>query len=251
MGEQSKAGLDPATAAALPLRRDIVALLEYIRDHKVIGTQAQGNLPLKAVREITARFVEPLALETTIGQHTFRIRSEENLWPLYFRRVLADVGGLLRGGRARTWRLTKAGERFLASEPTEQVCHLLATWWFRVNWLIAFPFAGMGQALPPGLNRTVLAHLHRLHVGEKVDFATFADRIIQETGLTWQARETTFARMALHGGLGRMVINVLVDFGAVEGEYADQPVGQGTIRKLVAFRLTPFGKGLLDSLRSQ
>ena len=48
-----------AQADALPLRRDMVTLLGYVRDHKVVGTQSTGNMPRKAVREVTARFAEP------------------------------------------------------------------------------------------------------------------------------------------------------------------------------------------------
>jgi len=88
-------------ADALPLRRDMVALLTYVHDNRVTGTQSTGNLPLKAVREVTARFVHPPVLETTVGDRTFRVRSEYDAWPLYFLHTLADVGGLLVGGRAR------------------------------------------------------------------------------------------------------------------------------------------------------
>lgn len=48
-----------ARAEALPLRRDMVTLLTCVRDNRVVGTQSTGNPPLKAVREVTARFVHP------------------------------------------------------------------------------------------------------------------------------------------------------------------------------------------------
>jgi hypothetical protein len=88
-------------AIDLPLRRDMVTLITYVRDNRVTGTQSTGNLPLKAVREVTARFVHPPVLETTVGDRTFRVRSEYEVWPLYFLHTLVDVGGLLVGGRAR------------------------------------------------------------------------------------------------------------------------------------------------------
>jgi hypothetical protein len=235
-------------ADALPLRRDMVTLITYVRDNRVTGTQSTGNLPLKAVREVTARFVYPPALETTVGDRTFRVRSEYDVWSLYFLHTLADVGGLLVGGRARRWRLTPEGARFLVTSPPLQVWILFTIWWKRVNWLIAYPFGGMGESLPPRFEEITLAHLLSLSVDTRIPFESFADRLIQETRLTWTAPDMTYARMLLHGAVRRMVIEILAGFGAVEPEYQDKPLGRGTTRELVAFRVTPFGRGLLEAL---
>ena len=92
------------TAEELPLRRDMVVLLAYLRDNKVTGTQVAGNLPLKAAKEISTRFVQPPAWEDVIGEHVFKVRSSGDIWPIYFLRVLADVGKLLEGGSSRLFR---------------------------------------------------------------------------------------------------------------------------------------------------
>jgi hypothetical protein len=84
-------------AEELPLRRDVVTLLSYLRDNKVTGTQSTGNFPLKAVHEICARFVDPPKLEDD-GDYKYRVRSETEVWPLHFRHILAAVGGLITGG---------------------------------------------------------------------------------------------------------------------------------------------------------
>jgi hypothetical protein len=238
-------------AIDLPLRQDMVTLITYVRDNRVTGTQNTGNLPLKAVREVTARFVHPPALETTVGDHTFRVRSEYDVWPLYFLHTLADVGGLLVGGRARRWRFTPEGAHFLVTSPPFQVWILFTVWWERVNWLIAYPFGGMGESLPPRFEEITLAHLLSLSVDTRIPFEPFADRLIQETRLTWTAPSMTYARMLLHGAVRRMVIEILADFGAVEPEYEEKPLGRGTTRELIAFRVTPFGQGLLESLGSR
>jgi len=237
-----------ARAEALPLRRDMVTLLTYVRDNRVTGTQSTGNLPLKAVREVTARFVHPPQLERTIGDHTYRVRSEDDVWPLSFLHTLAYVGGLLEGGPSRRWRLTPGGAEFLTASPLIQVWILLVIWWERVNWLIAYPFTGMGESLPPHFNKITLAHLLSLPVGKRIPFEPFADRLIQETGLKWTAPDMTHAQMSLHGAIRRMVIGILADFQVVEPEYQDKPLGSGTISELVAFQINPFGRGLLESL---
>jgi len=45
-----------------------------------------------------------------------------------------------------------------------------------------------------------------------------------------------------------MVIRILADFGAVEREYREEPLGKTTISRLAAFGITPLGKALLDAL---
>ena len=239
-----------AQAEALPLRRDMVTLLTYLRDNRVTGTQSTGNLPLKAVREVTACFVHPPQLERTIGEYTSRVRSEDDVWPLYFLHTLAYVGGLLEGGPSRRWRLTPDGAKFLNASPPIQMWILFTFWWERVNWLIAFPFTGMGESLPPRFTEITLAHLLSLPANTRTPFEPFADRLIQETGLKWTAPNMTHARMSLRSAIRRMVIGILADFEVVEPEYQAKPLGRSTFRELAAFQITSFGKGLLESLEA-
>ena len=243
-------GDEIAQVEALPLRRDMVTLLTYLHENRVRGTRSTGNFPLKAVREVTARFVNPPELDRTIGDHTFRLRSEYNVWPLYFLHALADVGGLLEGGPAQPWVLTPSGARFLTASPLAQVWMLFATWWGRINWLIAYPFGGIGESLPPHFEKITLAHLLSLPSDTRIPFEPFADRLIQESGLKWTAPDMTHAQMLLRGAIKRMVIGILADFDMVEREYWDKPLGKGTIRELVAFQITSFGRGLLESLEA-
>jgi hypothetical protein len=239
-------------AEALPLRRDMETLLTFVRDNKVVGTQGAGNMPMKAVREVTARFVNPPKLEATIGDHVLRIRSETELWPLYFLRVLAEVGGLLKIGSARRWRLTRKGESFLSAVPILQVASLLTIWWNKVNWLIAYPYTGMGKALPRFFKLYTLDDLLALPAETHIAFEEFADTLIEKTGLTWGAPDNIIAKSiatsALHGSIERMVIHILADFGAIEREYREEPLGKGTTSSLVAFEITPLGESLLEAV---
>ena len=200
------------------------------------------------VRKVTARFVDPPQLETTVGDHTYRLRSEADLWPLYYLHILAEVGGLLAIAPVRRWRLTPEGEGFLGTAPLHQVSFLLTVWWYEVNWLVAYPFEGMGDALPPFFNLVTLARLHSLLIGTPISFEEFADGLIEKTGLTWTAQNSSAATMLLRGSIIRMVIHILANFGVVKREYREEPLGQGTISRLGAFEITPFGKALLDAV---
>ncbi len=233
---------------ALPLRRDIVTLLTYVRDNKVVGAQSTGNMPLKAVREVTARFVNPPELESTVGEYTYRIRSEVDLWALHFLRIIAEVGRLITVAPGRRWRLTSKGAEFLAAEPILQVVSSLAIWWFEVNWLVAYSYEGMGDDLPPSFNRITLNHLLSQPILEKIVFKDFANELIEETGLTWTAKKISAAPMLLRGSIARMVIHIIANFGLIEREYKEEQIGKETTPMLDAFEITPFGRALLEAM---
>lgn len=235
-------------AEELPLRRDMIALLTYLRDNKVTGTQSTGNLPLKAVHEICARFVNPPKLEEAIGEHIHRVRSEAEVWPLYFRHVLASVGGLVTGGLGRRWKLTPLGERFLAASASQQVWHLLATWWMQTNWAIASPYDFEDGYMPAGFSRLALKHMLDLPLAEPASFEPFADRMIEESRMVWPIQDQDRARRILRSIIERMVINPLVDFGILQTEYEPHKTLGAEFRELSTSRITPFGRGLLKAV---
>ena len=245
-------GLDDdqaARAESLPLRRDVIALLAYLGENRVTGTQSTGNLPLKAVREITAQFVDPPELDQVIGDNVYRLRSEADVWPLYYRHVLASVGGWAAGGPGRRWRLTPRGEQFLAMPAPIQVWLLLDTWWTQVNWAIASPVDIRGGDLPIRFRELALNHLLDLRPGEPASFAPFADRLIEDVGLVWPIEDQDRARDILQAVVKRTVIKPLIDFGMLAADYRPHKLLGAKYPELSAFQVTPFGKGLLNSLR--
>jgi hypothetical protein len=239
-----------AQAENLPLRRDLVALLTYLRENRVTGTQATGNLPLKAVREICAMFVDPPKLETVIGDKVYRIRSEGDVWPLYFRHALADVGGWVTGGPGRRWRVTPSGERFLAMPPPLQVWLLLDAWCTEANWAIASPFEIEGDQFPTRFRELALNYLLDLPPGEPAPFEPFADRLVEDAGLVWPIENQDHARGILQTIVERTVVNPLIGFGVLAVDYRPHQVLGAEFRELSALQVTPFGKGLLRSLRT-
>jgi hypothetical protein len=245
---QSLTAKERAQLDELPVRRDTVSLLAYLRDNRITGTQSSGNLPLKAIREVTASFVNPPALESKIGDLVYKIRSEYDVWPVYFIHSLLGVGGLLEGGPGRRLRLTRKGEQFLVAEPPIQVWFLLETWWHHTNWLIAYPFEGIGEQLPYEFMLITLDRLIELPVERPVPFEDFADHLIQETTLKWESQNTTHARNNLHSAIERMVIHILQDFRVVEKEWKDEHLGNYRFQKLHAFSITTLGKGLLQAI---
>jgi hypothetical protein len=134
------------------LRRNMVTFLSYLNKNRVVGTQSTGNLPLKAVREICAQFVNPPALEEKIGDKIYKIRSEDDVYPLYYLHTLASIGGFVMGGQARAWKLTTKGYEFLNALASIQLGFMFALWWYQTDWRIAFPFSGLDRGLPKGFD---------------------------------------------------------------------------------------------------
>ena len=235
-------------AEGLPLRRDMLTVLTYLQENRVTGTQSTGNLPLKAVREICARFVVPPKLEDRIGDSVFRVRSELDAWPLLFLHTLAVAAGWLTGGPARRWRLTPAGERMLGAAAPEQVWLMWATWWTRVDWAMAWPWQYGDGNLPEAFTQVTLRRLLALPVGELTSFDTFAEQMIKSARLVWGNPDPEIARGALHGLVASVVIAPLRDFGILETkDKTHRKLGSG-YRELDSFRVTPFGQGLLRSI---
>jgi hypothetical protein len=230
-------------AQNLPLRRDMVTLLTYLRDHRVIGTQASGNLPLKAIREVTAGFVHPPVLDSTIGEHTHHLRSEDDVWPLLFIHLLANYGSLLEGGRSRRWLMTNEGERFLEYPPGTQIAFLTSIWWKKMDWVIAFPYEGLSKGLPPRFKDTTRIYLQELPVETRIPVDEFADELIARTGLTWRA-EVESAQTILRRAIYRMVVYVLDYFGMAEIKYRDDKHAAIVSN----FTMTVFGRKLLDGM---
>ena len=235
-------------AEELPLRRDVIALLTYLRDNKVTGTQSTGNLPMKVVHEICARFVDPPKLKEIVGERIFRIRSETEVWPLHFRHVLVSVGGLVKGGSGRRWKLTPLGERFLAAPSPLQVWLILATWWTQTNWAIASPFDFEDGYMPSGFARLALKHLLELPLGELSSFERFADQMIEDSRMVWLIENQDSAQRILRNIIEHVVIDPLVDFGILQTVYEPHKTLGAEFRELSTFRITSFGKGLLEAI---
>lgn len=248
--DQSKKKNAERVAELLQIRQDMVTLLVYLRDNRITGTQSLGNLPLKAIREVTAKFINPPVLDTDIGGRIYKLRSEDEIWSLVLLHAIAEVGELLLGGRSRRLRLTPKGDEFLAVTSLAQVRYMFVTWWTRVNWLIAYSIAGMDDGLPKYFGYDTLTNLLSLKVDSWVNFESFADELIKETGLRWTSEDTTHFQRLLHGAVKKMVINILIDFGAANAEYRENPILGAPYKDLVSFKITDFGRGLLKMVDS-
>lgn len=237
-----------AAAEAVAARRDMVTLIEFVRDNKIIGTQSTGNMPLKMVRAVTAKFVNPPELDTKIGERVYKLRTADEVWPLYFLTVIAEVGGLLKMGRAKRWRVTNFGKAFLKLEPLQQASLMLTIWWLEVNWVIAYPYEGMGEGLPRNFEQTTLNLLLDLPENKPVLFEPFATNLIQKTGMVWESENISHHAILLNGAITKMIVSPLITLGAITETYGEKDIGGREFEELTAFTITPLGKALLASI---
>lgn len=244
-------GLDEkqiASIESLAVRRDMVTLLKYIKEKRPVGTQSTGNLPLKAVREVCAQFVVPPVLDEKIGDKVYKLRSEEDVFWLFFLHMLANTGGLLTGGQARLWKLTSSGDAFLNAASPLQLGFMLDVWWHYEDWRIAFPVSGLGEGLPRDLRKVTLTRLLELKVGKLVPYEQFADELITMAHFTWPSEDQTFVQDILRSVIKRLVFYPLASFGCLEGEYKTKTTYGFKSNDLAEIRLTQLGKGLLETL---
>jgi hypothetical protein len=235
-------------ATAAPLRRDMVTVLTFVRDNKIIGTSVAGNMPLKVVGEVAPLLSTPPKLETRIGDRTYQCRSEQEVWPLYILHILAEVGRLMQTGRSRRWKLTTQGRQFLDTEPDIQLAFTVAVWWLHVNWLVAYPFEGMGEELPRGFSASALMQLHSLPAGVDIAFDEFAHQLIDSTGLIWRAPDSSVGDIMLRSSIERMIIDVLATCGALICTYTTETSSGIRENALTTIHLTPLGRALVEAV---
>ncbi len=238
-------------ARNLPLRRDVLTVLNYVRENKVIGTKSTGNMPLKHIRAVTAEFIDPPLLDQMIGEREYKLRTEFEVWPLFFIHVLTEAADLLVTPEGGRWQLTPGGIRFLEGDPLLQVLSLFSAWWYRVDWRIALHIEA-GE-LPEGFPTSTLAYLLAQPVGKWIELQDFTAVLNARTGLATALAKISGSgdwhqeTKALNWDVRRMIAEPLVLFHVAEGRYLPQlppPAG----KRLTAFKISWFGKALLEGL---
>jgi hypothetical protein len=224
-------------AEILPAREDMVVLLEYLRDHKVTGTQS-ANLPLKAAKEMSTRFVQPPQWEVKITEtESFRVASSADIWTIDFLMLLARSGNLVSGGVSRRFYLTQEGTLFLEAPPVLQVWTMFVTWWIVSNWFYVVPTPeSLGEQLSEEFKLEIERNLAALPVGKEVPFELFAKTVTASAQLP-------------DGGFGSvrddliedLVVIPLSDLGVISPRYENFNLGDYITNRLVAISMTRLG----------
>jgi hypothetical protein len=107
----------------------------------------------------------------------------------------------------------------------------------------------VGEALSPAFAQLARLKLLALPAERASPFAPFADELIAAGGLVTSVEDPLWARDLLRASVERMVLHPLARFGAAEPDYrARTPDGGYTFEELSAFRVTRWGRRLLEAL---
>ncbi|MBN1316452.1 MAG: plasmid pRiA4b ORF-3 family protein [Anaerolineales bacterium] len=229
----------------LPICRDVGVLLVYIRDHRLTGAKTTGNLPLKAVREIAGMMVDPPVLDIKYGFYKSPLRSEEEVWPLYFRHILAATGGLVMGGPGRRWYITPLGIEFLDAPAPLQIFILFTAYWTQIEWDfftdITFESSRVQEAIQDASHKLLL----ELPLNEFIPFEVFADRVVEQSRLSKPSQDEDTATRIMRTFIKNILINPLHELGVLDCDYrTDEEKWEG-YKELVGIKLTPLGRELL------
>jgi hypothetical protein len=103
--------------------------------------------------------------------------------------------------------------------------------------------------LPAGFVNLALQNLLEAPTGDGAPFESFAERMIKEAGFVWPIENQDNAHEILRGLIEYVVIKPLVDYEILEIEYQPNKILGGEYLDLAKFRITPFGKGLLEAIK--
>lgn len=236
---------DKADAEALPLRKDMITLVQYLVDHEVKGTAATGNFPLKHIRAMTAGFVDPPALDRPSGKRARKLRSEDDVPILKWMHVLACLAGLIHGGESLPWKVTGQGLDFLTLQPEQQVWWLSSIWFYEVNWLYLIyydlevdSFAIKQVVIDRFLSYPVEQLFSTEHVIKDFE-GDFKKRL--------KKRNREEAWDDIKYSLGRMVFAPLARLGILSLE--QEEISPGEFYIVESIRVTRLGHSLLTALR--
>jgi hypothetical protein len=171
-------------AKSLPIRRDLVTLLNYLKTNRVKGTNATGNFPRKDIRAITAMFVNPPELDLKLGDRVFEMRSEDEVPELMFVHILANTAGLIYGGESLQWTVTELGEDFLRRDPIFQTWYLTAYWFDHINWYYLYPYDDFDSVLDLRKFEALIYDVFlNIPLSEKVTVQYLIDKINEKSPL--------------------------------------------------------------------
>jgi hypothetical protein len=201
-------------------------------------------LPRKAVVDITARLAKPFP-----SNAEYPIKTEDDVWPVYFAHMLANGAALINGGPGHLWRITRAGEIFLETPAVGQIWVLFITWWYRINWLAACHADISGDFYYEQFRNAVSSSLKKTHFGQVMPFEGFANNLVEESSWTWEDGKTEDKMRQTLAAIDDMVVEPLENLGILKAVRVDDPNFRSIgYRKIQSIALTEFGETLIQAV---
>lgn len=229
-----------------PIKRDMVTLLKYCRDHPVRATAYKGNFPRTIVKELIGLLVnvpdfdkEEFVLST--------IRSEDDIAYIHFLHYMADLCGFLTGGPSRAIKPTPDAEAFLALMAPLQVSFLLFIWWNFMDWEVT-SYDDESSRVLPVIKRTVYRLLAGMEVGKKVEYQEFLNQLIAQVDAAKGFEQKKPSAYIITYTIDDRVIKTLADLAVLKVEWQPHPTLGLPFEDLASFQMTSLGRNLLKNL---
>jgi hypothetical protein len=233
----------------LPVRRNVLKLLRHLRKEKVKGTPRLGNFPVAHVKKLALEFEDLRPAEAWQAGAVARVRSEDEIWPVFYIHMLAVGLGLIEGGPESQWVVTPLAETFEAASPATQTAMLFTVWWLALDWGQAYPSDGLVLDFNFGMRKWLTAELLATGENEFVTLKALVAKFAQLPDLQegWFGENflaAEFLRELPHTALYR-----LADFGGLEIKEDVLSTPTGDTHSLVSIRLTSLGRDLLGAMK--
>lgn len=235
-------------AEQLPLRRDIVAMLQYLKNNKVVGTKATGSFPRKHIRGMAEGFVQPFPLDVEIdGKVLFKFAREDEIPELWFLHILANSAGLIHGGENYPWTITEIGEQYLQTDPVAQIWYLTEFWVTQVNWFYQYFREEVEYKMS---SRDFIAIIVGLFLGYQPGKEVRTGKLVndfEEVVPGWRVfQDREISQEVKERFMLQVVITALERLGLIEavkeeGRFAD-------FWQVIGFKVTVYGQGLLKGV---
>lgn len=221
----------------IALAHDFEGLLGYAAVEKVMLTPKQKCIPARHIRNMMENFRVKEPHEEKVGDRIYKKRHEMEYRRFYFLDLLALSGEFLTINR--TGRLTKGRnwQKFFEAPTEGRPFYLFCTFraGFNVeNWFLRG--GGFGERLEEKWHG-IWSRLSEWKDGRWIEWDTWAEKIIEEFGLHWEASDQTFAKKNMIWGLQYCLIEPTEYFGILELEYRQGKYSQ----ELHSVRLNPTG----------
>jgi hypothetical protein len=229
----------------LPLVKNASSFLNYLKENKVTGTIAKGNLPRKAIIGIAARFV---GLQEDPEDPISNIQNEDDMPEIYFIHVILQGAGLIIGGRSLQWQLTASGEAFLSSTIERQWLILFDAWWLRVNWIVTAIFNVFGTLLPDNFTNSVSEILKKMKSGSTMDYDQFILDLAQMNQIDSAIEQDFELKFFVKSDVENMIMEPLLKFGLISLNSVDDHDFPFPVMKLLSFTMTDFGSEVFNNM---
>jgi hypothetical protein len=195
--------LDDDEVANIKLIHDFMTFINYVENNKVKLT-ATGNICLKDLKAINSMLSIKEKWEQNIGNHIWRIRSENELPYIRLIDTLARILRLVRKFK-RKLVPTLVMKDFKKLRLTEMYSILLEAYIFHINWEFLYPWSSAAKAVQDNIEAVGAVILEMQRQTKWIKLKELAGQILESLELKVIEVSVNMAKMSIDYPILRLV----------------------------------------------